>query len=711
MSSSVTRALDAVRSELHLDAGLLSPVTGAVTALPVVAVFAIGLAAGSTQAAIAMAIGANLVAIVSLVGAPRIPIRLAALDAVSMAISVFVGAATGAYPWLHDLLLVPWCFGAGMLVVFGQTQATIGTQAIIAYVVLGRFSGSPLVSFHLALLVAAGGLVEVGALFVLKLPPSLRYQRNRLANALDAVADLARRDPQIAATDVLAVLDEAERALSKPALFGRSDVRDLRACLDQVRRLRVELTALAGLRARDLLAGHLRARAHLDSCLSEAATVLTKIADGVRRPLQPTSWNAGSTAFQTAVTAFEEALGGDRADGETGQQFVRYLEAIGGQIRAAGSLADRIRTTDSWHVWRPQAGPRHRSEERGWRTDLAIVRDNLRTDSPAFRHAVRLAAAVPASALVAAWLGLPRSYWVPFAVAVILKPDYSTLFGKGVGRILGTLLGACLAAVVVSELHPGSLLTIGLVASATWVAYSTWSASFSVSIGFVTALVLILLSTSLTDTVGTAVDRVVDVALGGAVAAVAYLAWPTSPQATIGEAQSQLFEALADYLAVVLDLVANRQVDRSQITSCSRASRLAWAAAETATRRSTWEPGFSTQDHTRDRGLLAAALRLVRAIHALRLEAERGQTVEGSDALDALADGLRQANDSLTHALRNGPAESVAELRPLYQAVELVLAQRGAPSSISAHLDEIVNATDTALHLVAPEPGRLSQFP
>ncbi len=92
-----------------------------------------------------------------------------------------------------------------------------------------------------------------------------------------------------------------------------------------------------------------------------------------------------------------------------------------------------------------------------------MARENLRGDAPAFRHAVRLAVAVLASALLASWLSLPRGYWVPFAVAVILKPDYSTLFSRGVGRIIGTMLGATLAAILVSGLHPGLILTAVLV--------------------------------------------------------------------------------------------------------------------------------------------------------------------------------------------------------------------------------------------------------
>ncbi|HXY46183.1 MAG TPA: FUSC family protein, partial [Acidimicrobiales bacterium] len=481
---------------------------GGITALPVVAMFRLGLALGSTRAAVAMAIGANLIAIVSLVGAPRLPIRLALLDAVAMGVSVFVGSVTSPYPWLHTVVLIPWCFGAGMLVVFGQSQATVGTQAVIAYVVLGRFSGPPLASFHLSLLVLAGALVEVAALVALRLPPSLRYQRNRLADAFASVAELAGRDPHLPATDVLATLDQAERALSAPSLFGRTDVRDLRAALDQARRTRLELTTLAGLRTRLSTEGDSRAQPAIDSCLAEVEAVPTKLAAALRHPRRPTIWQPDAAAFRTALIPLEDAFARDESPGDLiARQCVSYLSAVGGQMRAAGNLVENARTIDSRRAWRPRVPTPPAPDFGKIRNDAAIVRDNLRTDSPAFRHAVRLAVAVPASAMLASWLSLPRSYWVPFAVAVILKPDFSTLFGRGLGRLIGTLLGATLAAVLVSELHPDLLMTTVLVALTAWAAYSTWGASFAVSIGFVTALVLILLSTSLTDTVGTAVDR------------------------------------------------------------------------------------------------------------------------------------------------------------------------------------------------------------
>ena len=690
-----------LRNALRVDLSLLTPVSGAITALPVVAVFVLGFTFLNTRAAVAMAIGANLIAIVSLVGAPRLPIRLALLDAFGMGFSVFVGATTAPYPWLHTLLLVPLCFAAGMLVAFGQTQATVGTQAVVAYLVLGRFAGPPLASLRLSLLVVAGALVEVLALVVLRLPPSLRYQRRRLADAFEAVAELARRDPRRPALDVLTTLDSAEGALSAPALFGRSDVRELRAALDQLRRLRLELTAIAGLRARSS-GRDLEQATATDVSLGLAASALDEIAAALRHPRQPANWPAAAAAYEATVAPVEDAAELAPEGDELGaSQLASYLSAVGGQLRAAGSLVETARTSDSRHAWGPgRRVARRTSEADRVSGDLTILRENLSTDSPVFRHAVRLAVAVPLSALVATWLSLPRGYWVPFAVAVILKPDYSTLFGRGVGRIVGTLLGATLAAGLVSALHPDLLLTAVLVAVTAWAAYSTWSASFSVAMGFVTALVLILLSTSLSDTPVTALDRLLDFVLGGAIALGVYLVWPTSPTAEVGRAQSDVFAAIRDYLALVLAFVEGEPVPPAQLQSASRATRLARAKAEAAVARSVQEPSSTRIDPSESRGLLAVALRLVRALHALRIEAERGATAAACPELHALRTGLRVALGAVAAALAGRPTDPVDDLRQLYRRAERDLFRTAAPPTIARHLDELVNSVNTAELLV-----------
>ena len=690
----------ALRDSFRVDLTLVAPIVGAITTAPVVAIFVVGLILGGARQAVPLALGALLIGIISLVGAPRLSIHLATLSALTIATSVFVGVLTGAVPWLHTLLLLPWCFAAGLLVAIGQTQAAIGTQAVVAYLILGRFAGSISDAWHLASLVLFGALVEIVALLVLRLPPSLGYQRTRLAAAFDALAQLAGAQPEGSALAALAALDEAQRAIAAPSLFGRTDVRDLRAVFDQARRMRLELTTLSGLRLR--LAGHVTvAQAQLlEESFANVAAVFEAIGEGLRQSEYPAQWRGGASRLRTVVDKLAEQSDGEHSPVDVLlHQCVTHLNSIGGQLRSAANLVDNARNLDGRRVWRAPRPTLATPDFVSWRNTLSTLRSTLRLDSPARRHAIRLTVAVPLSSLLATLLHLPRGYWLPFAVAVILKPNYSSLLHYGVGRLVGTIFGATFAALVVSGLHPNLVLTTLLVALCAWVACAFWDVSFSVSIAFVTALILILLNTSLHAPVRTALDRFIETSLGGVIALGTYLLWPTSARAGVTQALSDLFAALSSYVDAVLGLVVQQPIDASATLALSRTTRLAWGEAESAVGRSVEEPRSTRIDPVEGRGLLSATMRILRVSHALRTEAERGVTAAPSPEFDALALACRTRLRELSESFHVAQHPEWPGLRPTYESAARALALSGSPDSIALHLDELVNAINTAAHL------------
>ena len=688
-------ALAVLADTLRVDRGLVAPVVGAITAVPVITVFAVGLAFANVTGAIAMAVGAQLIAIVSLIAAPRLSIPLALIDAGAMGAAVLLGMSSVSVPWLHVGLLVFWCFGAGLVSVFGQVPAAIGNQSIIAYVVFGRFAGSIPIALHLAGFVVVGSIVEITALLVLRLPPSLRVQRTKLAAACAAVAELARGAATDSAIAALAVVDDAERTLAASSLFGRTDVRDLRAVLDQVRRVRLELTTIAGLRVR-LLERLPESVDELRGARQAIADVLEEIAVALRTQHSPT-WSAATATLEDTLRRLD-VHDEPRRDVIVGQ-YVAHLAAVGGQLRSMRLLVNDLITDESPRARRVVAPSWQRAEAVDWRGGLSLLRDAMRPSSSTLRHAVRLAIAVPASVLVASWLSLPRGYWLAFSVAVILKPDYSTLLRRGVGRLVGTAIGATVATLVVSVTHPDLAATAVIVAVFAWTAYSTWSANFSVSIGFITALVLTLLSTSLHDPVSTALDRLLDFTLGGLIAVVSYLAWPTPSRAGVAEAQRGLFVALGDYLELTMSVVSSRPVDPAALMESSRRARVAWARAEAAVGRSIEEPSATRIDPTQGRGLLAVALRILRATHALRIEAERGARVGPDETMLVLAREYHAALARLEAQLDNQTPEPPGDLRSRYRDAKRHLDGNGVAPTIASHLDELVNAINTGAHL------------
>ena len=66
-------------------------------------------------------------------------------------------------------------------------------------------------------------------------------------------------------------------------------------------------------------------------------------------------------------------------------------------------------------------------------------------ESAAFRHAIRLAVCVALAAAVGRAVSWHRTYWLPMTVAIVLKPDFTATFSRGVLRVTGTLTGLAFA--------------------------------------------------------------------------------------------------------------------------------------------------------------------------------------------------------------------------------------------------------------------------
>ena len=700
-TSGVTPARRALRETFEVNLRSLSPVAALITAIPVVAVFGLALALHNPRAAIFMGMGANLVAIVSLVGAPRLPLRLALLDAVALGVCVMIGTLTSSNPWAHIALLAPLSLLAGMAALFGNTQAVMGTQTLVAFLVLGRFSGPLADAFHLGLLVSAGALVEVVALLVLRLPPTLRYQRGAVADALEELGLYATTPAEQSAFSVLKSIDEAQRVLSPLSLLGRSDDRDLRTIIDQARRARLDFTTLAGLRTRlgvvdeELLES-------VNQALEAVADGLAQLAVTVRHPRRANDWRTLARRAR-AVIDDRQARVSALADPplETLMtQVVAQLDALAGQLRSIGHLVEREGADVVRGAWRLDVHWSGLSMD-PLREGYNLVRDNLRWDSTTLRHAVRMMVAVLVGAIAAYELNLPRGYWVPYAVALILKPDYSTLLRRGVGRVAGTMAGAVLAAVLIGELHPSAAWTTALAGVVAWAAYTTWPANFSVANTFVTALILIFLSVAAANSVGTALDRFIDVLLGAVIALIAYLVWPSSPTTDVRQRQNLMFSSLAPYLDWVLrETWQVGHLHRKRMSLASREAHFRYADAETAVGRALEEPSATRSNPEVERALISSGLRILRATHAIRFEAERGATTPATAALENLRSSLVSSLEDLA---RPGAAEVHLSPRRAYREATSDLESDGVPPSIALNLDEIVNAVNTAKHLIEME--------
>ena len=140
---------------------------------------------------------------------------------------------------------------------------------------------------------------------------------------------------------------------------------------------------------------------------------------------------------------------------------------------------------------------------------------------------VRLMACMGVAGVVTEVLPLARSYWVPLTVAIVLKPDYGSVFARAVQRGIGTVVGAVAGAVLLALFH-GAWLLIPFGVLAALLPYGR-SRNYGLLATFLTPLVVLLVD--LLKPIGwrLAGDRLVDTLIGCAIVLViGFAPWPMS---------------------------------------------------------------------------------------------------------------------------------------------------------------------------------------
>ena len=173
---------------------------------------------------------------------------------------------------------------------------------------------------------------------------------------------------------------------------------------------------------------------------------------------------------------------------------------------------------------------------------LEALRENFTLKSAVFRHSVRMMLAC----LVAFGVGQgllrgEHSYWILMTVTIMLKPGFSLTRQRNTERIVGTLAGGALGAVVV-WLLPWAQAQFGMMVVFMVVAYSFKRTRYGVTVVFLTAFLLIMFNFLGLNYIGVVEERITDTLIGCAIAfSAGYFLFPNWES-----------EKLTDYMAAAL---------------------------------------------------------------------------------------------------------------------------------------------------------------
>jgi uncharacterized membrane protein YccC len=498
--------------------------------------------------------------------------RISAVGVFGGAAGLAIGSAIHGRGWIAVIALVAVAGVSAVLSTVGDIGSQVGLQLLV-YASLGI---GPFGALRPVWYTAAGFLVGVVWALVLILPgwllaPYGQHQRyvatvyQALADQLAAIgtdALTARRQAVTAAVNT--AYDDLLRARAVAAGRNRTTMR-LIAALNTSNQMAQAATTLgmAGNRPPPMVIETVR-----------------RLADAIRTgrgqpPMIPPSWDTspGALALRDAMVGVARVLARDWTPG------------------------DRMRAAQREEVVREEGRERSGGPADGIRERILRVVGGGQISRT---FALRLMACIGVAGVVSEVLPLQRSYWVALTVAIVLKPDYGSVFARALQRGIGTIVGAVAGAVLLALFH-GAWLLIPFGVLAALLPYGR-DRNYGLQATFLTPLVVVLVDLLRPTGWQLALDRLIDTLIGCAIVLVVGfapwpMAWYAHLPAKFGQAAhdvcSYIRDALGGSAASAPDTAAQRrstyralgdlraefQRTMSEPPSISRSARAWWPAA------------------------------------------------------------------------------------------------------------------------------------
>lgn len=442
--------------------------------------------------------------------------------------AAFVGVAAGnQVVWLITLTALSGAL-AGLLVAVSPEIASVGTMGTVSLVVFSGLRLAPADGGAVAAQVLAGGLLQLLLmLFVVPWQPpydgtnSLRHVLLHLAAF--TVHPTRAKDLTTARALVVAETRVGDRAIRE----GRRQVLLRRLYhIDLVRNNVVGLHGLARL-------GSTREREKWRPLFLAVADALMVLSD-VWGPAKRGRAQDRATQALSRMAQFP----GDLPDWSTAAD--NYWRQLQDAIEA---LFRETTPTPSTPIIASRVAPRQRGNP--WQDTISAIRHN-----PAvIRHAFRLAGVLAIAVWLERALGLPRGYWVPLTVVVVLKPDFFSTIGRGMARVVGTLLGVIVGTAFVLLAGPQSPWGLVEVVGFAVLMYTVLNFNYTLFSVAVSAEIVVLLSVfERMPPILVMQDRLIATVLGSVLGMGVYLLFPTWKSREMSSELAQVIRAEGQYL-------------------------------------------------------------------------------------------------------------------------------------------------------------------
>jgi uncharacterized membrane protein YccC len=613
------------------------------TAVAIPAPIALGLAVGQLNLGMLVSIGALCASVTAISGPYRDRFRRSGTAVLAGAIGFFLGDLVGSRGWWTAVLVVG-AAAVSAVISAGGNNASLAALQLLVYVVLGTHEAAVV-----GPLTAAVGFL-IGAAWALLLsiaawPVQATAPERRLVGAVyDALADLLATS-------------------GTPA--GRPARQQLTAALNSA------YDAL--LAARSRLQGRDKVYLRLFVLLSETTPVVeATVAMAHARHRPPKSVSDAVLAIGAAIREDRQPPELDLPDSGS----PRLMALVEG-LRAVAEIMTGDRAVDE--VRRPlpaRPGPHQR---------VVHWFDEVIAGPATWLHALRLALCMAIAELITVVFPTERSYWVFMTIAIVLKPDFGSVFGRAVLRGGGTFVGALVGALVLA-VSPNGWVLVVLVAVIGFLLPIAQVRNYGMFSTVLTPLVVIQLDLGKVGSWGLVLDRLLDTVLGCAVVLVfGYLLWPGSRTPRIGGRLADAIDTAADYADRALRAdprgrsALRRRTYRQLSDLRTEFQRMLVEPSAAGRLAATWYPAIISLE------------RVTSSVTRLAVEIERGDPIPPAEEVQAAVGALREIATAVRE--ERDPADS-----PVLTAPEL--------TKLSSDLAAVVSGL-RGPELESPRPFRL----
>jgi uncharacterized membrane protein YccC len=660
---------------------------------------AIGLITGAVSSGVIIATGALNVSFSDSEDPYRQRARRMLASTMLVGIAVFVGSLSGRNHLVAVLVATCWAFAVGMLVAVSAGASDLGVVSLVTVIVFAATPMTPERALYSGLLAMCGGLLQT-ALSVALWPVRRYYPERRVLGDLYTELSRVAASP-IQASQAPPASGQSTHAQSSIAALARDhsiNGERYRSLLSQAERARLSLLTLTRLRAR--LAREDEGK-FAGEILDLAFPISSRILSSIGNWLTVGEIGNGSTDNLNELQKLSAGL--RRREEEMSSSLIALIEdarhqldALAGQLRSALDLAAYATPTGL-------AAFKQREERQPWSLRvsgiLATLRANLNFDSAAFRHAIRLAVCIAVGELLANWIDWRRSYWIPMTIAIVLKPDFTATFSRGVLRLAGTFLGLVLATGLFHLLSASIAPEVALIFILSFILRCFGPANYGIFVCAVTALVVVMFAANGVEPKEVIAARGLNTAVGGTIALLAYWVWPTWERTQISETMAQMLDAYRVYFRAVRERYVKPDTSAAQLLDSSRvAARLARSNLEASIDRVIAEPGTSVERVSALSAMLASSHRVVHAMMALEAGLSRSHPVPVRDSFQTFANDVELTLYYLASALRGSPVHKseLPDLREDHHAlVESGDSLTERYALVNVETDRITNSLNT----------------